>query len=162
MNNLLFQLPFAKNSIEAATKSSMNRRSGTVAETVRHSLIHTVDGGRTTIHHSIIGACPHPVRARAEQGDHYMVGYVSIPIQWYDHITPEIVAYFGISFIGPSGTAQRLPTSMYDYEDILGARMYLGLNWLGHAMAEPALQQPGYPRISALLHECAEAIGAQA
>lgn len=145
MSSLLFDL--TKHSpLARATKASVNRRSGTVAETVRHSLVHT-GSPDATLHHCIIGACPHPIRERADMGDHYMVGYVSIPLAWASTVSRLFASDWDISFIGPAGTIQKLPAAMVECEELLGARVYIGFDWLDWAQAEPPVQQPSYERI---------------
>lgn len=152
MSNLLFDL--SKHSgLAKATKASVNRRSGTVAETVRHSLVHTASPN-ATLHHCVIGACPHPVRERADMGDHYMVGYVSIPMAWAPLLTSPFSRDYDVSFIGPAGTIQRLPSAMYDCEDVLGDRLYLGFDWLDFAQSTPPVQQPSYERIKDRIVDC--------
>lgn len=137
------------------------RRSGTVAGTVRHSLVHTPSPD-ATIHHSIIAACPHPVKARADLGEYYMVAYVSVPLAWEGLITSEFASRWDISFIGPAGTVQRLPPSMRDMEDVLEERIYIGFDWLWLAKSEPPIQQPHYDKIKPKLIDCVTALREEA
>ncbi len=129
-----------------ATKASATRRSGTVADTVRHSLIHT-PSPNATLHHVIMAACPHPVKTRADLGEYYMVAYVSIPLDWISYINEEIAQKWDVSFIGPAGTVQRLPPTMLEMEDVLGGRVYIGFDWLWLVQSDPPLQQPHYEAI---------------
>jgi hypothetical protein len=147
--------------LQLATQASATRRSGTVADTVRHSLVHT-QSPDATIHHAIMAACSHPVKARAKLGEYYMVAYVSIPIQWAPYITPEFAQQWDISFIGPAGTVQRLPPGMLDMKDLLESPIYIGFDWLWLAKSTPPIQQPHYDKIKPKLIECVCAIRALA
>lgn len=138
--------------LKKATKASATRRSGTVADTVRHSLIHT-SSPNTTIHHVIIAACPHPIKNRADQGEYYMVAYVSIPLQWIELVDPKVRKDWDVSFIGPAGTIQRLPPTMLDLVDVLDDRVYIGFDWFWLAQNEPPIQQPHYDKIKPRLIE---------
>jgi len=143
-----------------ATKASATRRSGTVAETVRHSLIHT-HSPDASLHHTIIAACPHPMKNRSDLGEYYMVAYVSIPINWLSHITTEFAQQWDVSFIGPAGTVQRLPPTMLDMEDVLGSRVYIGFDWLRLGQTVPPTQQPHYDSIKPRLIEFVSALRAK-
>jgi hypothetical protein len=129
-----------------ATKASATRRSGTVADTVRHSLIHT-NSPDATLHHAIIAACPHPLKSRADVGEYYMVAYVSIPLDWIGLVDTIVAKDWDISFIGPAGTTQRLPPTMIDMADVLEGRVYIGFDWFWLAQVEPPVQQPHYEKI---------------
>jgi len=153
----LFDFSNPETILVKATKASATRRSGTVAETVRHSLVHT-SSPESTLHHVIMAACPHPERAKANAGEHYMVGYVSIPIDWLKHVTVEFAKKWDVSFIGPAGTIQRLPPTMRDMEDLLLDRVYIGFDWLWLARAEPPIQQPHYDKIKPKLIEFVSAL----
>lgn len=111
------------------TQVSGNRKSGTVTDTVRHSMIHT-ESPNSSLHHTIIAACPHPTKERADRGDYYMVAYVSIPFEWYQTIDTEFATVWDISFVGPAGIVQRLPVTLADMEDLLTDRVYIGFDWL--------------------------------
>lgn len=132
--------------LKKATKASATRRSGTVAETVRHSLIHT-QMPDVTLHHAIIAACPHPLKTQADQGEYYMVAYVSIPLPWLPFIDAIIRNQWDVSFIGPAGTTQHLPPSMRDMDDVLGDRVYIGFDWFWLTQSQPPIQQPHYDKI---------------
>ena len=142
----LFDFNRPSNPIAAATKASAIRRSGTVAETSKHSMIGT-QSPDATIHHLVMAAMPHPIRARADEGDHYMVAYVSVPVSWVPRITTAVAKTWNVSFLGPAGFIQRLPPTLHDMEDILGTRIYVGFDWFVYTMTDPATQQPAYAAI---------------
>lgn len=140
-----------------ATKASATRRSGTVAETVRHSIIHTASPD-SSLHHVIIAACPHPMKNRADLGEYYMVAYVSVPVAWVGFIDRDFATRWDISFVGPAGTVQRLPPTMLDMEDILASRVYIGFDWLRWGQVDPPQQQPHYDAIKPKLIQFVSAL----
>ena len=144
--NTLFDFSNPNALLSKATEVSATRRSGTVADTVRHSLIHT-QSPDATLHHVIIAACPHPMKNRADLGEYYMVAYVSVPIAWTRFIDEAHADKWGVTFVGPAGTVQRLPPSMRDMEDVLGARVYIGFDWMELTRSNPPIQQPHYDSI---------------
>lgn len=152
MSNTLFDFNDPTAILRKATRVSTQRRSGTVADTVRHSIIHT-HAPESTLHHIVMAACPHPVRARANEGDHYMVAYVSIPLDWLPVIDVEFGRVWDISFIGPAGSIQKLPPTLLDMEELLDHRVYIGFDWLWLADTNPPTQQPHYDRIKPKLIE---------
>jgi hypothetical protein len=115
--------------LQRQTQLSIRRPSGTVQDSVRHSMIHTPSPD-ATIHHAVIAACPFPVQARADKGEYYMVAYVSIPPAWLKTLNKVIAETWDVQFIGPSGVIQKLPPFLLDMEDILGDRVYVGFDWL--------------------------------
>lgn len=143
--------------LRKATKASTTRRSGTVADTVKHGIIHT-HSPESTLHHYIIAACPHPIRARANEGEFYMVAYVSIGIEWVKSMDVEFARNWDVSFIGPAGAIQRLPPMLLDMEELLGARVYIGFDWMWMLGANPAVPQPPHERIKPKLIEFVAAL----
>jgi hypothetical protein len=125
--------------LRKATKASTQRRSGTVAETVKHSIIHTPSPS-ATLHHCIIAAAPHPIRQRADEGEHYMVAYISIPLNWLPALDQEFARRWDVSFLGPAGQIQKLPPTLLDMEPLIQSRVYVGFDW----MWLPTNEQPGY------------------
>lgn len=125
--------------LRKATKVSTQRRSGTVAETVKHAMVHT-PSPVATLHHTVIAAAPHPIRQRANDGDHYMVAYISIPLGWLPALDQEFAKTWDISFIGPAGQIQKLPPTLLDMETLIPDRVYIGFDW----MWLPTNEQPSY------------------
>lgn len=146
----LLQAFRAQTALTKATRASSTRRSGTVADTVRHSIIHT-ESPDATLHHTVIGASPYPEKSRAALGDYYMTAYVSIHISWLVLLSQEVIDRWKVSFIGPAGLVQRLPYGISESEALLGQRIYVGFDWLAYAKEQPAQQQPSYERIQSLL-----------
>lgn len=132
--------------LRKATKASTQRRSGTVADTVKHGIVHT-SVPESTLHHYVIAACPHPTKAKANEGEYYMVAYVSIPITWLENLSMEFARLWDVSFIGPAGAIQRLPPMLLDMEELLGPRVYVGFDWFWMLGATPAVQQPHHEKI---------------
>lgn len=155
MNSILDLSRFSQ--LTKATQSSVNRMSGTVADTVRHSLVAT-ESPDATIHHAVIAACPHPIQTRADQGDHYMVAYVSVPPEWVKRLTPQYAHDWDISFVGPAGIVQKLPPGMMEANQFLGSRIYVGFDWFDLSQAMPRIQQPSYPKIQQKLIDFVKAL----
>jgi len=155
MANLLFDFGNPDTLLTKATKATNRRRSGTVADTVRHSVVHT-QSPDSTIHHCIIAACAHPQKAQADEGIHYMVGYVSIPLEWITRLDAKFCDAFGISFIGPAGSIQKIPPTLKDMEDIFGERLYIGIDFFHYMRTQT--QQPSYQQMKTKLVEALEAI----
>jgi hypothetical protein len=123
------------------TAQNTNRRqSGTLQDTVKHGVLHTASP-EATLHHSIIAACPHPDKARADSGEYYMVAYVSLPIDWVESLDEEVCRRFDVSFKGPAGIVQKLPPSLMDMDELIGPRVYIGFDWMWLGVGEP-LPQP--------------------
>jgi hypothetical protein len=127
--SVLFEFSDPDSILRRATKNSIRRQSGTIADTVRHSVIHT-RGPDSTLHHVVIAACPHPTKARSSQGEYYMIAYVSVPLDWFKFISGELANRYDISFMGPAGQIQKLPPSLIDMEELLPSRAYIGFDWL--------------------------------
>jgi hypothetical protein len=143
--------------LKKATRASTQRRSGTVADTVRHSIIHT-HSPNATLHHAIIAACPHPVKARANDGEYYMVAYTSIPIAWLPALDTEFAKTWDVSFIGPAGAIQKLPPTLLEMEELLPDRVYIGFDWLWLAQENPPVVQPHYDKIKPRMIEFINAL----
>lgn len=147
----------------AQTKASNQRTSGTVQGSVKHGMVHTASP-ESTLHHVITAAMPHPLRERADAGIYYMVAYMSIPLEWKKLLTTELCIKFDISFIGPSGTIQRLPPVLLDMNDVLGDRIYIGFDWLwlmrGDMSMSNAPAQPTVEYIKSKLILCASELRA--
>lgn len=140
-----------------------HRSSGTIQNSVKHGIVHTSEAP-ATLHHTVIAASPHPTKNRADRGEFYMIAYVSIPMAWLNQITPAIVDLWDISFVGPSGTIQKLPPALADMEDLLNERVYLGVNWLWLGGEEPLPQpQPEYikSKLIALVNSIREVVEAK-
>jgi len=142
----LFDFSDPNSMLRKATKASTNRRSGTVEGTVRHAMIHT-SGVPATIHHTVVAAMPHPIRQRANEGDHYMVAYVSVPITWLAALTQTLALEYEVSFVGPAGYIQKLPPTLLELETMIRDRVYIGFDWL----KLPTNEQLGYPAIQSRL-----------
>jgi len=140
MNNSLFGFFDPNAMLRKQTQQSLRRPSGTVPDSVKHSVIHT-ESPDATIHHVIIAACPFPVKDRADRGEFYMVAYVSIPIDWLSRITREFATQWDVQFIGPAGMIQKVPPVLSDMEDLLGERVYIGFDWCWLGGEKP-VQQP--------------------
>lgn len=122
-------------------KPSMRRQSGTIEGTVEHGMVHTLSPN-ATLHHTIIAMCPHPTKEFANQGKQYRVAYVSIPMDWLPYINNEFADTWDITFVGPTGTIQRLPPALADMDTLLGPRIYIGFDWLWCAMDLNLQPQP--------------------
>ncbi len=137
-----------KHEVESS-KFQVHRQSGTIQNSVKHSVIHTASPA-ASLHHTVIGASPHPVKARADEGEFYMIGFVSVPANWIDHIDMDFATTWDVTFVGPSGMIQRLPASLLDVEELLGAdRVYIGFDWLWLGGDKSGLKpvQPSHDRI---------------
>lgn len=110
------------------TARSPRRVSGTVLDSVHHGVVHT-EKVPHTMHHVITAACPHPIREKANKGDFYMVAYASIPVEWETKLDSQFRRQYDVTFIGPAGTIQKLPSALNDIDSILGPRMYVGFDW---------------------------------
>jgi len=128
-------------------ESHVKRSSGTLAESVKHGTIHTANP-EPSIHHTVIAGCPHPRREFELKGEFYMLAYVSIPIDWLNYITYEMIDRWRITFVGPSGTIQKLPPALRSIEDIVGDRVYIGFDYLNEAEPQP---QPSPEQLKLML-----------
>jgi hypothetical protein len=147
----------AKNTLKQITSESPQRRYGTVAETCRHSIVHTWSPD-ATIHHVVIAACHHPIQAKADLGEHYMVAYISIPMEWRRLLDTKLCKDWDVSFIGPAGVIQRLPPALRDVADIIDGRIYVGFDWFWLAANDPPIQQPHYDKIKPRLIQFASQV----
>lgn len=143
--------------LQKATRGALKRQSGTIENTVRHAVIHT-DAPDATLHHTIIGACPHPTRERAIDGEYYMVAYVSIPLTWLETLTTDFARTWDVSFVGPAGLIQRIPRSLDDIEELLGDRVYIGFDWLWVTDVVPKQKQYSADRIKDRLVDFVKAL----
>lgn len=134
--------------LERHARNAVKRDSGTIAETIKHQVVHTPSPD-STIHHAVTAACPHPTRELEVAGKYYMVGYVSIPLPWLERITPAFAEAANISFVGPMGVIQRLPPILNDIEELLGERVYIGSDWSG--LGEDMRLQPSASLILSML-----------
>jgi hypothetical protein len=105
-----------------------------------------------------MAACPHPIKARANDGEHYMVAYVSIPLEWIRSVGDTVAELWDVSFIGPAGSIQRLPPTLLEMEELLGQRVYIGFDWLWLTETNPPTQQPHYDKIKPRLIEFVTAL----
>lgn len=146
MTNTLFDftdptIMLRRHVVESNKSVATNRVSGTIQNTVRHGVIHTMEPS-ATLHHHVIAASPHPTKNRADAGEFYMIAYVSIPMEWSAAIDNEFAQLWDISFLGPIGMIQKLPPALADVEDLLGERVYVGFDWLwlggGEKPAQPS------------------------
>ena len=126
----IFGDPFAL--FRRKDESHVKRSSGTLAESVKHGTISTVNSAQMdpTIHHTVIAGCPHPRKEFALKGEFYMLAYVSIPVDWLPFIDEGMSAKYRITFVGPAGTIQKLPPALKSIEDIVGERVYVGFDYL--------------------------------
>jgi len=136
--------------LQRQTAHSIRRPSGTVPESVKHGVIYTQEPN-VTIHHTIIGASPHPDRDKADKGWFYMVAYVSIPLSWFPAITKEFADTWDVSFVGPTGAIQKFPPVLRDIEMLVGERLYVGFDWFW--LRDEPKAQPSAEKIKARLLE---------
>lgn len=149
-NKFLFDFGNPNLILQRQTAQGIRRPSGTVSESVKHGVIHTPSPD-TTIHHTIIGASPHPVPRSADRGEFYMIAYVSIPIEWIDRLSPAVASTWDVTFIGPAGTNQKLPPVLRDMEELLGNRVYVGFDW--YWLKDSPKDQPNADTIKTKLTE---------
>ena len=153
--------------IREATKTHINRKTNTVANSIEHSMIHTPQPN-ATVHHVVTAASPHPSRDRADNGDYYMIAYISMPLEWAAALTPERQDRWDVTFIGPAGRVHLLPPALSTINDLIGDRLYVGFDWLWilkqgqDGIKDP--KQPTVPKIKDKLIEFAteirDAVGA--
>ncbi len=111
------------------TQSSVRRQSNTVYGTLLHTAIHT-SSPDASLHHIVTAASPHPRKSRADSGDYYMIAYVSIPMDWIEHVSFDFMQQWDVTFIGPPGFVQRLPPALSYMKDLMAPNFYLGFDWL--------------------------------
>jgi len=114
--------------LQKTAANTQRRASGTVYDSVAHGIVHT-PAPDSTIHHVVTAACPHPTRELEMRGVFYRVAYVSVPLSWIVAMTPEFATRWDVTFVGPAGSIQKLPTAFQDMEELLGARVYIGFDW---------------------------------
>lgn len=155
MVNNLFDFNDPNILLQRHTAASNRRVSGTVPETVRHGMIH-VELPTPSIHHTVIAACPSPDKNLEAKGEFYMIAYVSIPGDWLRYVSDELVSKWDVTFCGPVGTIQKLPPVLSDMEDLLGARVYMGFDWMW--LGEGVRMQPNQEGIKKKLAEFISAL----
>jgi hypothetical protein len=129
------------------TQATNPRKNHTVHGTFSHQIIHTASPD-STLHHVVTGAMAHPIKRRAENGDYYMIAYVSIPYAWKDVVSQSVMDLWDISFIGPAGQIQQLPPALSYVKEVIESDFYIGFDWLWltrNDVLSPEVNEPPQP-----------------
>lgn len=110
-------------------KNGQYSENGVVNGSVTHSLMHDAHD-HVTIHHIVMVVRREIHPDLLKRGRFYRCAYGSLPIAWLESFDRNLINEMGLTFYGPAGTLQRMPSNLEEFDSVCGDRFYIGIDTL--------------------------------